>query len=142
MPMRARLLTVTAIAAAAAIGACKNGSDPTGPDSLFTEVVVTPSTGNVTVGNTIQLSAAVSGPPGTPQGVRWKSVDTAFASVNTTGLVTAKAAGSARIRAMWLEDTTNFTDAFINITDTPVMEEDPSRGATRRGSKAAVFKRD
>jgi hypothetical protein len=132
--MNPRLLPLFAIAVAAVIGACKGGSDPTGPDSLFTEVIITPSTGAVAAGSTLQLSAAVSGPPGTPQGVMWRSVDTALASVSQTGLVTGKSGGTARIRAKWAEDSTNFTDAHILVTEGPIVEEG------RRG-KAGIGRR-
>ena len=132
MRMNPRLLTLSAVAVAAVIGACKGGEDPTGPDSLFNEVIITPSVGNIAVGSTIQLTAAVSGAPGTPQGVTWKSVDTAFASVTGDGLVTGKASGTARIRATWVEDSTNFTDAHISITEVPVGEGRGARMVFRR----------
>jgi hypothetical protein len=129
MRMNPRLLTLSAIAVAAAIGACKGGSDPEGPDSLFNEVIITPTNGNVAVGATLQLTAVVSGPPGTPQSVTWRSIDTAFASVNNTGLVTGKSGGTARIRATWVEDTTTFTDANIIVTTGPII--DGARGGRR-----------
>jgi hypothetical protein len=130
MRMTSRLLPVAIVALAAVVGACKGGSDPTGPDSLFTEVVITPSTGNVSVGGTLQLNAAISGPPGTPQGVTWKAVDPDFATVSANGLVTGVAGGTARIRATWVQDSTNFTDAHITVTDVPVTEE--GAGTVRR----------
>jgi uncharacterized protein YjdB len=120
--MNSRLVILVALGAAAVIGACKDGSEPTGPDSLYTQVVITPSTGVVAAGETLQLSAAVSGPPGTPQGVTWISVDTALASVNATGLVTGKTGGTARIRARWVLDSTNFTDAHIIVTEGPIVD--------------------
>ena len=131
MRMNPRLLTVSAIALAAVVGACKNGSDPTGPDSLFIEVIITPSNGIVAAGATLQLTAAVSGPPGTPQGVTWRAMDTVLATVNEVGLVSGRAGGTARIRAIWATDTTNFTDAFVIVTEGPIVEG-PGGTAKRR----------
>jgi len=65
-------------------------------------VTVTPSSASVPVGQTVQLSATPKDANGNPlsgRAVTWSSSDTAIATVNASGRVTAKAPGSATITA-------------------------------------------
>lgn len=65
-------------------------------------VVVTPSSGTLTVGGTLALAAATldaSGAVLTGRGVTWSSSATSVASVSSSGVVTALAPGSATITA-------------------------------------------
>ena len=65
-------------------------------------VTVTPSSASVPVGQTVQLTATPKDAGGNPlsgRAVTWSSSDTAIATVNASGRVTAKAAGSATITA-------------------------------------------
>jgi len=62
-----------------------------------TGVTVSPATVSLAPGSTYQLSAAVSPSTATNKNVTWSSSNTAFATVNATGLVTAVAAGTATI---------------------------------------------
>src|SRR5204863_7795997 len=62
----------------------------------------TPSTASIQVNQTVQLTATprdASGNPLTGRAVTWTSGSTSVSTVNTTGLVTGKAAGSATITA-------------------------------------------
>jgi uncharacterized protein YjdB len=62
-----------------------------------TGVSLNPTSVNLGVGQTQQLTASVSPSNATNQGVSWSSSNTAIASVNGSGLVTAVAQGSATI---------------------------------------------
>ena len=61
---------------------------------------VLPSTATLSVGDTLRLDAALPGRcPGPMPHWAWKSANSAVASVDTTGLVTAVAAGTTVISA-------------------------------------------
>ncbi|PYP03175.1 MAG: hypothetical protein DMD57_09105, partial [Gemmatimonadetes bacterium] len=65
-------------------------------------VAVAPATANLTVGQTVQLTATPKDSAGsalTGRTVTWASSNTAVATVGPSGLVTSKAAGSATITA-------------------------------------------
>jgi hypothetical protein len=68
-----------------------------------TGVTVSPTTKTLTVGETATLSATVSPSTATNKSVSWSSSDGAVASVGSSGVVTAKAAGSCRITATTAE---------------------------------------
>ncbi len=62
-------------------------------------VAVSPATASVMVGKTRQLTATVTPVGATNKNVAWSSANTAVATVNASGLVTAISAGSAVITA-------------------------------------------
>ena len=77
---------------------------PTMPvSSQVATVVVSPLTATLTVGDTLRASAATLDAGGSPllgRVVAWSSDAVATATVSSTGLVTAVAAGSVRISAL------------------------------------------
>lgn len=86
-----------------------------------TGVSVSPSTASVEAGSTVQLTETVTPSNATDKSVSWSSSNTAVATVDSSGLVTGVAAGSATITA-----TTNdggFT-ASCAVTVTPVVLTD------------------
>ena len=75
---------------------------PPPPPPPVATVDVTPATASIQVNQTVQLTATpkdASGNPLAGRAVTWTSGNTSIATVNTTGLVTGKAAGSATITA-------------------------------------------
>jgi uncharacterized protein YjdB len=81
-------------------------------------VIVTPASASVQAGQTVQLTATLKDANGnilTGRVVTWSSSNTSAASVNSTGLVTANAAGSATITA-----TSEGKTGTSAITVTPV----------------------
>src|SRR5207247_10570712 len=65
-------------------------------------VTVTPSSGTVAIGRTVQLTATprdASGNPLTGRAIGWSSSDNTIATVNSSGLVTGAVAGAATITA-------------------------------------------
>jgi DNA/RNA endonuclease G (NUC1) len=86
---------------AATFGSCNDGGT-TPPAPVVATVTITPDGASLTVGATQALTAAASDStgapiPGTP--FTWSSDTPAVATVNTSGLVTAVAEGSARVIA-------------------------------------------
>ena len=76
-------------------------------------VTVSPKTNNLTVGTTRQLNAAVE-PATAKQDVTYTSDDDAVATVNSSGLVTAIAAGTAVI-TVTADDKTD--TATVNVSE-------------------------
>jgi len=84
-------------------------------------VSVTPETAELTVGESVQLTAAVSGVSGSPATtVTWSSDDDTVATVDADGLVTAVGVGTATITATSDFDGT-FSDSAV-ITVVGVLE--------------------
>lgn len=100
---RSSLLPLLFAVSALAAG-CGGSDGPTEPPApVVAAVTVTPTTANLeTAGATVQLQATArdaSGNAVTGNPVTWSTSSTAVATVNTTGLVTAVAPGSATITA-------------------------------------------
>lgn len=74
------------------------GADPA-DDPAVTGVTVTPAESEIGTGATVQLTAAVAAVGGADESVTWSSSDAAIATVDTDGLVTAVAPGTATITA-------------------------------------------
>lgn len=89
------------------------------PDTISVgtpSVSVIPSAASVDVGGTIALGA-VTAPVG--ENVSWSSSSTTYATVNSDGVVTGVAAGSATITATITVDGTNYTDTCTVTVNTP-----------------------
>src|SRR5204863_292932 len=74
----------------------------TGPPAPVASVTVSPASGTVAVGGTLQLTATPKDANGTPLGgrtVTWGSSNTSVATVSASGLVTGMRAGTATITA-------------------------------------------
>lgn len=82
-----------------------------------TGVSVSPTTGTLNIGGTQQLTATVTPSNATNQVVTWSSGNTSVASVNSSGLVTTNAGGSAIITVTTQDG--GFT-ATCNVTVNPV----------------------
>ena len=72
-------------------GSSSGSTDPT-------SISLNKSSASLEIGNTLQLSASLQ-PSGATGTITWSSNNTSIATVNSTGLVTAKAAGTATITA-------------------------------------------
>jgi hypothetical protein len=109
--------------------ACQKDPGPV-ETSPFIDVVITPPTPVVEVGGQITLTARVTGPAGISQGVVWSSIDPSIVAVTNTGVVTALADGSGRIRAAWAQDIEIYRQVEVLVTLAPVEEDaGPVRGA-------------
>jgi glucosylceramidase len=73
------------------------GSVATSSTVAVTGVSLSPTSANVSVGSTQQLTATVAPANATNKNVSWASSNPSVATVNATGLVTAVASGSATI---------------------------------------------
>lgn len=92
--MKVKFLTLF-LSAAALLAACDKDSDPV----AVSEVQIDKPTMALTVGETEQLTATVTPGDATDKSVVWSSGNTAAATVDESGLVTAVAAGNATITA-------------------------------------------
>lgn len=98
-----KILAVIAIATIVYSCGGGGGDKPDGPITpsvvSVTSVSVSKTAEELVIGNTLQLSATVSPSNATDKTVTWSSSNSTVASVSPTGLVTAKAEGSANITA-------------------------------------------
>src|SRR5690606_1957158 len=85
-------------------------------------VSVSPATVNLSINGTQQLTAQVSPSNATNKDVKWSSSNTGVATVSTTGLVTAKAVGSATITGT-TSDGNKTAKATITITEASASGE-------------------
>ena len=104
--MTSRTVKLVALVALAGIPGCGGGGDSgvNGPPStpVVTTVEISPGNVSLFMGDTIQLFATIkdqNGSPVTGKRVTWTSEATTVASVDSTGLVIARASGTARIAA-------------------------------------------
>ena len=111
--------------------ACKKDPGPV-ESSPYIDIVITPPTPVVQVGGQITLTARVTGPAGISQGVVWSAIDPEFATVNNSGVVTAVAEGSGRIRAAWALDPEIYRQVEVQVTVRPVEEEAAQRARSER----------
>ena len=98
-------------------GPAYQGVDPVGPQDpvAVTGVSLNKTTASLEVNDTLQLTATVSPSNATNKAVTWNSNNTTVASVSNTGLITAKAEGSATITVTTADG--GFT-ATCNVTVT------------------------
>lgn len=78
-------------------------------------VSVTPSTASIAVAATRQLAASAL-PSGAAQNVTWSSSAPSIATVNSSGLVTGVATGSAVITAASVSDPSKTATSAITVT--------------------------
>jgi len=93
-----------------------NGEVGVSGDIRVTAVTVSPANATLNVGDTTQLTAAGGLAP-----YSWSSSDTAVASVSSTGLVTALAAGSATITAVDSNGASGSASVTVNAAPAPVV---------------------
>lgn len=86
------------------------------------QVVVTPATAALTVGATRPLVATVTGDAGVSTRVTWSSATPTVAGVDSTGLVTALAPGTATIRAQSVATPSVSATAAITVTALPRVQ--------------------
>jgi len=90
------------------------------PVVAVTGVSVSPTTVTVGLGTTQQLNATIAPANATNQNVTWTSSNTAVATVNASGLVTAVAAGTATITVKTVDGNKTATSA-ITVATIPVV---------------------
>jgi hypothetical protein len=90
---------------------------PSGSDGSVGGVVVSPATATIDVGDTVQLTATLTGVVGDPpRGVTWVSGNTNRATVSSTGLVTGVAPGPVAVTATSVWDSTKVGVADVTVT--------------------------
>jgi len=115
-----RIATLAVVAACTAGTALENGEETPLPVRPVASVEVTPTTTTLTqIGAAVQLNATIRDDAGavvSGRSVAWNSSNTAVASVNASGLVTASAAGSATLSGTV---DTRVGSATVNVTIAP-----------------------
>ena len=86
-------------------------------DIAVQSITVSPGEAEISIGSTKQLSATVSPYNATNQNVTWSSTNSAVASVDNAGLVTARAAGTATIKATSATSSSIYGFAQITVTE-------------------------
>ncbi len=104
------------------------------------EVVMTPVSHAMEVGENILIKAEITGNIGLVQLFEWESSEPSVASVDLTGRVTAHAPGTVAITARWSRDTTHSGTSTITIF-TPPVSEDRASGRTALSPAVAPLPR-
>jgi uncharacterized protein YjdB len=96
-------------------------TDPNNPIIPVAGVTLLPTSADLTVGSTVQLTPTIIPSNATSQDVAWSTSDPDIASVNTTGEVTAHAVGTTTITATTV-DGGHTAESLITVTtvSTPV----------------------
>ena len=108
---------ITATAEAANSGTVSAYVDITVTSIAVTGVTVSPTEKSLSVGGTQQLTATVSPSNATNKNVTWTSDATSVATVSSSGLVTAIAAGTATITVKSVADNTKKATCTIKVTE-------------------------
>lgn len=109
-------------------GGSGNGGSSSTPPASVTSVVLNETSAKLIVGlsgySTVQLTATVTGTNLTDadKGVTWTSSNESAATVSSTGLVTAVAAGNAVITATSTKDTTKKATCSVTVTSSSSSE--------------------
>jgi uncharacterized protein YjdB len=94
---------------------CTGGAQPVAP--AVTAVEIAGGDRTLGVGDTVQLSAAVTAVGGASAALSWSSGNDAVATVGASGLVTAVAAGTAGITATSAFDGTVGDSIVVTVTE-------------------------
>ncbi len=137
--MRLRYVSfVLIIVVVLACGGDGGSFSPVSPGEPVASVTVAPSPTTVYVGATVQLTATTKDAAGnvlTGRTISWASSDVSLATVNSSGLLLAKAVGTVTISAT-SEGKTGVASATIQIV--PVETVTVTPGATSVGAGTAV----
>lgn len=90
-----------------------------------TSVSVSPTSVSIAKGSTTTLTASVSPSNATNKTVIWSSSNTAVASVNSSGVVTGGAAGTATITATSQENSTIKATCAVTVTEAVITLNNP-----------------
>nr|WP_216317979.1 CAP domain-containing protein [Deinococcus aestuarii] len=90
---------------------------------------------NLTVGQTTRLAVYYGGQPVTPALVTWTSRNPAVATVDQSGLVTARGAGTTTVRVALRSNSAVFLDFTVNVTGAATAPA-PTAPAPSTGSSA------
>ena len=118
--------------------ACGSDTSPTQGDTIrIISVVVTPATGEIRIGETLQLVASVQN----GSGVTWGSSQMGVASVSGTGVVMGVGPGTAVITATSIDDQSMSASATIMVLMDPpeVTSSSPADTEVEVGIESAIM---
>ena len=110
--------TVAGICPASLYRAQLNERNPS--NIAITSLSISPNQTTMVVGNTQTLSTSVFPANASDKTLSWSSSNTAVATVNTSGVVTAKATGTATLTAWESNGPKVATSVITVVTDTPI----------------------
>lgn len=90
--------------------------DPYNSGVLVTGITLNKTTASLSVGGTVSLTATVTPSNATNKNVTWTSSNTSVATVNASGVVTAKAAGTATITCTAADGSGKSATCSITVT--------------------------
>ena len=98
--------------------------DPFKPNySAVTGLTVSSTINSVAIGKTVQLTATIAPLNATSQAIIWTSANLATATVNSTGLITGKTAGTVTISATAIGKSATYKVTVTTITDIKTAKE-------------------
>ncbi len=107
-------------------------SQPQQPTTVaVTGISVSPSSLTLKVGESESLTATITPSNATNKNIKWTTSDSAIAIVSSSGLVTAKGAGPATIRAI-TEDGNFSASCTVTVTQEPASDEPSSEKQLER----------
>src|SRR5579885_2498528 len=110
------------------------------PPTVVHQVTVSPSSVNLNVGDKVTLAASVDADAGvTDRTVTWSSSNTAIATVDANGVVTAVAAGNATITAASKADPNVKGAAAVTVGAGPVAQPAVVTISTINSTRCDVF---
>lgn len=113
---------------------------PPPPAATVKSITVAPNPGNVAIGGTITMSAAVIADEGVATTVTWSSSDAAKATVNpASGVVTGVATGSVAITATSTVAPTVSGNATVNVTGAPAVATISINSVTTAGGAPVLL---
>ncbi|EYB68751.1 Allergen V5/Tpx-1 related [Deinococcus phoenicis] len=137
-----QLVLVGGLLTLAACGSAPEAPSATAPASSTSTLTLAPgltgqaSAGTLTVGQTRQLNVLVGGRAPLPGELTWTTSNAGVATVSQSGLVTARGAGNATIRAALTNNRSAFLDFTLSVTaatgtpaPTPTPAPSPSSSA-------------
>ncbi len=137
---------VTAKAAGSATITCKanDGSGVSATCSItvivpVTKITLNASSASLSIGDTKQLTASITPSNATNKSVTWSSSNESVATVNSTGLVTAKAAGCATITCKADDGSGIFDTCLVTTIINPVIPGDVNEDEKVNGTDLVVL---
>jgi beta-glucanase (GH16 family) len=129
LPAGQQQIAIKAISAGFNLNSISFASSSTSTTVAVTGVSLSSTTASLTVGSTKQLTATIAPTNATNQAVTWSSSNTAYATVSSSGLVTAIAAGTATITVKTTDGSKTAT-CVVTVTSSTTKKKKSAENST------------